>query len=294
MTKKIILSVILCTVCVFVMAQSQVVTHIVQRGETLESIANDYHISVIDINKANPNADGVVYVGMKLVVPVQKDVMPSEQESSQMPSEPSKGNTLSQSNHSVLFDTNPNHFTKEAKPKSQKEKLEFAAQFGFRFGSLNGDGSECYKSTFGLSVALGARYFVADQVFVEGLAGYRYLQTPLKKEYAEAALDRTAASGDLKTHSIYIPLYVGAKIEEFSIKAGPYLDYIVSGNLTLETPGKSNKEVLKKKIEKGQLSVGLNLTIMYNMYGLNFNIRLSDYANNKKCKEMAIGLIIGM
>ena len=88
MTKKIILSVILCTVCVFVMAQSQVVTHIVQRGETLESIANDYHISVIDINKANPNADGVVHVGMKLVVPVQKDAMPSDQESSQLQNEP--------------------------------------------------------------------------------------------------------------------------------------------------------------------------------------------------------------
>lgn len=70
MIKKIFLSVLLCTVCMFGMAQSQTVTHVVQRGETLESIAEYYKVSVEDINKANPNADGIVYVGMKLVVPV--------------------------------------------------------------------------------------------------------------------------------------------------------------------------------------------------------------------------------
>ena len=70
MIKKIFLSVLLCTVCMFGMAQSQTVTHVVQRGETLESIAEYYKVSVEDINKANPNADGIIYVGMKLVVPV--------------------------------------------------------------------------------------------------------------------------------------------------------------------------------------------------------------------------------
>lgn len=70
MIKKIFLSVLLCTVCMFGLAQSQTVTHVVQRGETLESIAESYKVSVEDINKANPNADGIVYVGMKLVLPV--------------------------------------------------------------------------------------------------------------------------------------------------------------------------------------------------------------------------------
>ncbi len=70
MIKRFFLSVLLCTICVFVMAQSQTATHVVQRGETLESIAEYYKVSVADINKANPNADGIVYVGMKLAVPV--------------------------------------------------------------------------------------------------------------------------------------------------------------------------------------------------------------------------------
>lgn len=54
MIKKIFLSVLLCTVCMFGMAQSQTVIHVVQRGETLESIAEYYKVSVEDIDKANP------------------------------------------------------------------------------------------------------------------------------------------------------------------------------------------------------------------------------------------------
>lgn len=69
MIKKIFLTVVFCTVSVFTMAQSQTVTHVVQRSETIESIAEIYKVSVEDINKANPNADGIVYVGMKLVIP---------------------------------------------------------------------------------------------------------------------------------------------------------------------------------------------------------------------------------
>lgn len=72
MIKKIFLTVVFCTVSVFTMAQSQTVTHVVQRGETIESIAEIYKVSVRDINKANPNADGIVYVGMKLNVPIEK------------------------------------------------------------------------------------------------------------------------------------------------------------------------------------------------------------------------------
>lgn len=71
MIKKFFIAALLCTVCMLTMAQSQTVTHVVQRGETLESIAEYYKVSVDDINKANPNVDGVVYVGMKLNIPTK-------------------------------------------------------------------------------------------------------------------------------------------------------------------------------------------------------------------------------
>lgn len=69
MIKRFFIAALLCTACMFTMAQSQTLTHIVQRGENLESIAEYYKVSVDDINKANPNTDGVVHVGMKLNIP---------------------------------------------------------------------------------------------------------------------------------------------------------------------------------------------------------------------------------
>lgn len=69
MMKRILLSAIISAASILAVAQTQNVTHVVQRGETIESIAEYYHVSVDDINKANPNTDGLIYVGMKLVVP---------------------------------------------------------------------------------------------------------------------------------------------------------------------------------------------------------------------------------
>lgn len=69
MMKRTILSLLFGTASMFAMAQNQTVSHVVQRGETLESIAEYYNVSVEDIDKANPNMDGVVYVGLKLNIP---------------------------------------------------------------------------------------------------------------------------------------------------------------------------------------------------------------------------------
>lgn len=69
--KRLFISTIISAASILAMAQTQSVTHVVQRGETIESIAEYYHVSVADINKANPNAEGVVYVGMKLAVPTK-------------------------------------------------------------------------------------------------------------------------------------------------------------------------------------------------------------------------------
>lgn len=78
MIKKIILSALLVIACAFAKAQSQNITHVVMRGETIESIANHYNVSVEDINKANPNIDGIIYVGMKLIIPTDLSLIQGE------------------------------------------------------------------------------------------------------------------------------------------------------------------------------------------------------------------------
>ena len=51
-------------------------THIVQRGETIESIAEKYNVSAIDITKANPDAAKFFYKGMKLKIPTASTKQP--------------------------------------------------------------------------------------------------------------------------------------------------------------------------------------------------------------------------
>lgn len=43
--------------------------HTVQRGETLETIANRYETSVAEITELNPDASRFIYVGMELIIP---------------------------------------------------------------------------------------------------------------------------------------------------------------------------------------------------------------------------------
>lgn len=59
----------ICTLSVF--AQT-VKKHVVQRGETLVSIAQKYSVSKDDIIKANPDAAQFVYVGMELTIPAKQ------------------------------------------------------------------------------------------------------------------------------------------------------------------------------------------------------------------------------
>lgn len=122
MIKKIFLTVFLCTVCMFTMAQSQTITHVVQRGETIESIAEFYKVSVEDINKTNPNADGIVYVGMKLVIPT----------SSAQPKTSSRDVSIETSQTKELT---PESIPKRNVSKEDKEygKFNFAGELGFGF-----------------------------------------------------------------------------------------------------------------------------------------------------------------
>ena len=56
----------------FMSIMAQQVAHTVQRGETLESIAKKYNVSVYALTQSNPDAKDLFYVGMKLVIPNSK------------------------------------------------------------------------------------------------------------------------------------------------------------------------------------------------------------------------------
>lgn len=66
---RIICSLLLSLNLCLCMAQATMQSHVVQRGESIESIARKYAISVEDLKKANPSVEKYFYVGMKLKIP---------------------------------------------------------------------------------------------------------------------------------------------------------------------------------------------------------------------------------
>ena len=66
MKRLIILIALMTSVGMAAMAQK---THVVQRGETLETIANSYNITIEALQQAN-NMISTVYAGKKLTIPV--------------------------------------------------------------------------------------------------------------------------------------------------------------------------------------------------------------------------------
>ncbi len=69
--------------CILSSSAQEASTHIVQRGETLESIAQNCGITIEDLKAANPNMGEYFYVGLKLNIPpveqakVDYDLIPS-------------------------------------------------------------------------------------------------------------------------------------------------------------------------------------------------------------------------
>lgn len=137
MIKKLLLSVLLCTASMLSMAQNQTVTHVVQRGETLESIAEYYKVSVEDINKANPNADGIVYVGMKIEIPMSTNGIKDAQNILSETKTPSKQTSSSYSNMKSEFSkAQSNNSVETQNDEPKKGDIDASMQVVPRLGSL--------------------------------------------------------------------------------------------------------------------------------------------------------------
>lgn len=248
MIKKIFLSVLLCAVCMFTMAQSQTVSHVVQRGETIESIAEFYKVSVEDINKANPNADGIIYVGMKLVVPVGTTTATTKTTTQQ---ESKKTiTTTSPVNFNTPKSENIHHKTSNNKPLWNLKVvagLTSGSWTGkdFKDGNTDteyGQTSIKNKVTYQFHVGLIADYAFSENIYA-GL-GIVFNQSGYKQNYDMTSgqyWDDEGGNYDRKqtvkmtTNKFDIPVHIGGMYNllpetKLFLEAGPYISYAISGN----------------------------------------------------------------
>lgn len=252
MIKKIFLSVLLCTVCMFGLAQSQTVIHVVQRGETLESIAESYKVSVEDINKANPNADGIVYVGMKLNIPTSSKPQIVSNNDNQGGSTYIQGNNINHHSNDKVYQE---HKYKVAKNEDEKvSKIEFAGELGFGF--IKGADNFMYEAT------VGANYRLPYNLYVGARIGYNSANyTGLIK------IEGQNINAKQNCHLLEIPIEFGYSLKNESETLGliPFAGFNtnvgLSGKYKKRTLGTGGKEESQKIKIGGKVGIGARIGI---------------------------------
>lgn len=242
MIKKIILSVLLCTGCMFGMAQNQTITHVIQRGENIESIAEYYKVSIEDICKANPDVNDIVYVGMKLIIPQtqqQKDISKTVTATSTTINTPKS------------YDKFQTVYTAANNRNSWKLKAIVGVTSGiwtgedFKNGNTDIEFDQANiknKAIYQFHIGLVADYIFTENVYA-GL-GIVFNQSGYKQEYFMTSgqyWDDEGANYDFEqtdkmtTNRFDVPIHIGGMYNFSSdvrlfIEAGPYISYAISGN----------------------------------------------------------------
>ena len=257
--KKILISTLFSAACAIAGAQTQQATHIVQRGETLESIAEYYHVSVDDINKANPNAEGIIYVGMKLVVPqaaatTSTQTATTKQGKADAAAVKTKSAAVkaAQGGSTMASERNTQaHSTKEYVNRRIRFKVFAGDTAGQWTGKdFNGDGVDegnengnvKNKAAFGFHIGANADYMF-DKNFYAG-AGLMFNRTGYKKDVSissgkywddEGANYEGEETITMSTNKLELPIHVGGTFyigsnSNLFIEAGPVLSYALSGS----------------------------------------------------------------
>lgn len=273
MIKRFFFSAFLCTVCMFAMAQSQIVTHVVQRGETLESIAEYYKVSVDDINKANPNADGMVYVGMKLNIPTSsRPQKVSNNDNQGEPTYTQENNIENHSNDKVFQE----HKNSTAKNKDEKVgKFEPAFELGFGF--IKGADNFMYEAT------VGANYRLPYNLYVGARIGYNSANY-----IGLIAIDGQNINAEQNYHLLEIPIEFGYSLKNESETLGliPFVGFNtnigLSGKYKQRVLGTGGKEGSQKVKIGGKVGVGARIGVRVCLWGFDITGAYQIPLNNKQ------------
>lgn len=253
------------------MAQSQTVTHVVQRGETIESIAEIYKVSVEDIDKANPNADGIVYVGMKLNIPTSS--AQPKTSATDVSIETNRTQELTSEKYPVR---NVSKADKEySVQRADKEYGEFSFTLEFGYGFINGSNNYMYETTVGANYTLPYNLYVGARIGYNS-ANYNGLIN----------IDRERISAEQNCHFLEIPIEFGYSLKNESESLGliPFVGFNtnigLSGKYKQKILGTGGEESSNKLKIGGKVGIGARVGIRVHLMGLDitgsYQIPLND------------------
>lgn len=262
-----------------IISQAQTMkTHIIQRGETIESIAKKYGITVDDLKKENPTIEKMHYVGMALKIPTIRQT-PSTLSDTEKDEEPAETKSL------IL----PNSPETESFHKdgmyTYGGKGNVIGEVNFQFIQPLDILEDLYDGfNMGMDFYLGYRYYPHNNFFVEGMLGYRFF-----------GLSRKSPSMSMTYHCISIPIHAGALLplsEKFGIAPfiGPRID------IPVKTKSKIGGQSQKEKNGDVGITLDLGADIKFSDWTIRAQYCIGlggDESISKNLNAFVVGLSFG-
>ncbi len=282
LNKKTVFIIIMMIFSIVVKAQTTTVKHIVDRGETLSSIAKRYNTTEEKIIELNPDAVQFIYVGMELTIPVTATLPVSNNDSSQK--------------SSVLKTSVPIQNSSETLSDSQKtndyDKWNFVTSVSYGFPPKP-EGEGISGSSFTLGMTAGANYNITKSFYVGARIGYNFANTNTLLRMGIGNYQNHIVDNSM----IILPVELGYRLYFVKDKvaltpfAGLDVNYLVK--CKAETGIGSNKE---KKTIKPDERFGVNgrVGVKLNIYGFNLGASYvfsfdDNYGDNDGFPEISIG-----
>lgn len=264
-------------------AQTSTIKHIVDRGETLASIAKRYGVTQAKIVELNPDAGQFIYVGMELIIPVATQETPTQTVSRKSienaPTQNTTGNAFASTGDNA---TNATQSDNTSEYGLRKGKWEPTLELTYQIGPEEKD-DYGYSNSNSFMATLGVNYFFSNSFYVGARIGYKgnnvnmYIKTERKSRSTE-------------THCIALPLELGFKFgDKFTLNpnAGADLAYAVKVK-TKEGAGSNEVSKDVKEYDKFGIIPYVGLRLSYACMGVGISYKFNV---DKKTEREPSGLI---
>ena len=212
------------------LAAQETVKHVVQKGETVASIAANYGVTVAEITTMNPKAERFLYVGMELQIPVRNKPAASASsettavKSTTVTSMPAaqQTQTPSYSSGTVAGSTSYEDAPYKNQPSTVTNQSTTVGHFTAGY-DLSLEEKPEDTSVWGASFLFSVDEYLTDMFYVGLGAGMSFGGSSMK--YDSYKYTTTA-------FNIMIPLYFGVTpIEGLDIDTGPSFNWLVGGGM---------------------------------------------------------------
>ncbi len=269
-------------------AQTETVKHIVERGETLSSIAEHYSITKDRIIELNPSAAQFVYVGMELTIPVETTTNPVKKERASQQTI----TAYDQQNSSNRYIDSSNRNIDNSRKYVDDDYAKWRYGLRFTYGFLpKPEQEDVNGNAYIFTVSVGANYYFTKSIYAGARFGYANSQS-----ISSMRIDGYQ-NFKQQSHAIILPLEVGYDyfLVEDKVSVVPYagIDINCVVKSTMETGVGTDTEKESIDIDNNFSACG-RVGLRFNLWGLelggSFVLPFGDqYGEKKGFPEISLG-----